>query len=354
MIRLLPTRLFITAAFTIAIGHVYAQYPTSCTSLGSRTNGNGQSNSCPNANGTPYASNFVGSAFTNILGLTKTGTLVFRYSNATAALKPYAITAVWSANPAPVPIPVIVGPASVPVVVGNDVEVTYCFYGTNLPNAGILSFRFTNPETGANYGICSYQANCASACAIQANPLGVTLPVNLLSISAIEKEGAVQLQWSTVQESNNKGFTVQRSTDAVNFSSLAFIDTRHANGNGNTTTAYSYIDNQTGNAQHLSYRLKQEDVDGNVTYSPTVHVRLSAARNSFRVYADQSAIHANSTTGNTGQYKMMVYDAVGRVVYSANVQGSKHHATRPLNKGSYYVVIHAKEQKSVFPVVIGQ
>lgn len=333
----------------------YAQYPASCTSVGSRTNGNGQANSCPNVSGTPYASNFVGTIYATVPVTAKTGTLVFRYTGASTSLKPLAITSVWSTNPITTPVLVAVGPASVPVQVGSDIEVTYCFYGTNLPNAGVLSFLFTNPETGLPVRICSYNANCASGCGIVANPSGLAVPVKFSSFTGSEKNGTAQLQWTTAQESNNKGFTVQRSFDGSNFTSLGFVSSKYADGNSNNSTTYSFSDNQFGAGKTAWYRLQQEDLDGKFSLSAVVAVRSQTNKSGFKAYAGNNNIHVVGNGIIQGElYQLKVYDVSGRMVYAGSMLSNKETIIPAMAKGTYYVRLHSANGKinNVLPVSI--
>ena len=92
------------------------------------------------------------------------------------------------------------------------------------------------------------------------------IPVELTAFFALTVENGVMLKWTTVTETNNSGFMVERSSNNVDFNEVAFID-----GKGTTTnvTDYEYTDviSKPGN---YSYRLKQIDFDGSVNYSSVV------------------------------------------------------------------------------------
>ncbi len=81
----------------------------------------------------------------------------------------------------------------------------------------------------------------------------------------------VKLEWKTLSEVNNYGFTVQRKGEnAEEFADLegAFIE-----GKGTTLDpqSYSYLD-RTVNQGTWDYRLKQQDLDGTVQFSQSVRV----------------------------------------------------------------------------------
>lgn len=101
---------------------------------------------------------------------------------------------------------------------------------------------------------------------------GVALPVSLSDFRGHQEGSNNVLQWTTVTESNNAGFELQRSADGMNFSGLAMINTRAENGNSSTTINYSFVD-QKPLAGDNFYRLKQVDRDGKYSYSEIVTMK---------------------------------------------------------------------------------
>lgn len=87
----------------------------------------------------------------------------------------------------------------------------------------------------------------------------IALPVNLLSFNANVAGKSIALKWVTSQEVNNKGFVLERSTDAVNFNKITWIDGKV---NSNVATTYNYTDNFVQAGITYYYRLRQTDLDG--------------------------------------------------------------------------------------------
>jgi len=89
------------------------------------------------------------------------------------------------------------------------------------------------------------------------------IPVELNSFSASVQNDKVILKWKTATETNNSGWSVERSKDNAEWKSISFVP-----GAGTTTSIkeYSYTDKnlQAGTYQ---YRLKQIDLDGTIEYS---------------------------------------------------------------------------------------
>jgi hypothetical protein len=97
----------------------------------------------------------------------------------------------------------------------------------------------------------------------------ISLPVGLTSFSGYKEGNKNKLYWSTENETNNAGFDVQRSTDGVNYSSVAFVSSQALNGNSSSRLNYLFEDNQAvGKKQY--YRLKQMDIDSRGKFSNIV------------------------------------------------------------------------------------
>lgn len=98
------------------------------------------------------------------------------------------------------------------------------------------------------------------------------LPVQLVSFEATSQPVAVLLTWKTATEIGNDFFQIERSTDAEQWTT---IDKIKGAGNSNTTIQYLRYDNQP--IQGVSYyRLKQQDFDGHIEYSPIVAVNYKS------------------------------------------------------------------------------
>lgn len=96
------------------------------------------------------------------------------------------------------------------------------------------------------------------------------VPVELVAFEASVEGNEVTLQWSTATETNNAGFEVQKSSDGVTFSKIAFID-----GAGTSTEMkyYSYTDTDCDEGTYY-YRLKQVDQDGSFDYSNVTETNI--------------------------------------------------------------------------------
>jgi photosystem II stability/assembly factor-like uncharacterized protein len=89
-----------------------------------------------------------------------------------------------------------------------------------------------------------------------------SVPVELTSFSANVSENDVTLNWSTATETNNSGFTIERSQPESDWEEIGFIP-----GYGTTTEprSYSYSDEGLSSGIYF-YRIKQIDYNGSFKY----------------------------------------------------------------------------------------
>lgn len=101
---------------------------------------------------------------------------------------------------------------------------------------------------------------------------GVPLPIQLSGFTAtILNQNQVRLDWTTLTETNNYGFEVQKSQGNQN--NYQTILNSFIPGHGTTIEphSYSYIDNSASVGMWY-YRLKQIDLDGAVHFSEGIQV----------------------------------------------------------------------------------
>lgn len=89
------------------------------------------------------------------------------------------------------------------------------------------------------------------------------LPVEFYSFYARENQGAVNLDWITLSETENDYFEVQKSSDNRSFSTIGIVD---GHGTTNEKTSYVFIDKSPFKGINY-YRLKQVDMNGELNYS---------------------------------------------------------------------------------------
>jgi len=139
-----------------------------------------------------------------------------------------------------------------------------------------------------------------------------SLPVTMVSFTAVAKNETAYLQWEVSLQINNKGFSVERSVDGINWQQIGFVNS--VNGSSSLTTFYNYTDGSPLNGKNF-YRLQQEDYDGHTTYSEIQVVDI-ASQQSIALWPnpvkDQLNIHVSGE--ESGALKASLFDMAGRAV----------------------------------------
>lgn len=139
------------------------------------------------------------------------------------------------------------------------------------------------------------------------------LPVRLKSFSAVKKNGGVQLQWNAEVESNLAGYTIERSYDGSQFSTVTTV----ASNNSVIPVSYDYTDaGVSGNVVY--YRIAMNELDGKATFSRIIKVVSGGTINTLTVYPNPvrggvvSFITPDMAKGN---YSIKVFNSNAQVVY---------------------------------------
>jgi len=168
------------------------------------------------------------------------------------------------------------------------------------------------------------------------------LPIELISFTGKNHGTENILNWQTASEINNDFFTLEHSSDATNFSTLAIID---GAGNSNHTLNYSYTDKNPSKGINY-YRLKQTDFNGQYKYSNTIALENNI-ENKFDIIntynnSEQGTMEITFSCSQECVLTIDLYDLTGKKIYSvaANTEGNNTKVTIPsylLSKGIYLI-----------------
>jgi predicted esterase len=141
------------------------------------------------------------------------------------------------------------------------------------------------------------------------------LPLTLTSFTAslAPDNGAVDIDWATASEQNNKYFILQRSGDGATFNDLDTVVP--ASPNSATARSYLYVD-QAPLAGNNFYRLTQVDMNGEVNYYGIREVNLPAAKTSLGISPNPCTDHIFVQFGDAvlGPLVADIIDTRGQVV----------------------------------------
>ena len=167
----------------------------------------------------------------------------------------------------------------------------------------------------------------------------ITVPVKLLSFTAVGTGNNANIAWQTTNEINSKFFELQRSENGSKFSAIATLP---AAGHSSETKKYTFTDVDIPSGANY-YRLKMVDLDGTVSYSQVV--KVISTGNTFiltnaypKPALSQLSITWNAPSG--GKTTANIYDYAGRMIMSrqfATATGMNYTqlAVSQLPKGQY-------------------
>lgn len=192
--------------------------------------------------------------------------------------------------------------AQISDIMNNPVSVM----GSSFDASGLLDYWNFDDKTANDLSPCKNNGVVGS---------GVTLPVELISFSAKKNNAYAELSWVTASETNNDHFTIEKSTDGVNYQSIGVVA---GSGNSNTPIDYFFTDKDAGNLVNY-YRLQQVDYDGASHYSKVVAVNMAFENSSTgsltagpNPFAD--FVNVNYNTITAGKIEIVLCDMTGKIV----------------------------------------
>lgn len=173
--------------------------------------------------------------------------------------------------------------------------------------------------------------------------VATVLPVELIGFEATAQDKSVNLSWKTSSEKNLQTFDIQRSTDAVNYMSLANIPAKAIEGKG---AEYAYTDLELPSEKTLYYRLKMIDNDGTFEYSRPKAVKMGEGGFGMKLSPNPSQSNALLTVTSKERFESQVklYDQQGQMLFSTDfmLKEGENTLTLPTEKlpqGIYQVVL---------------
>lgn len=167
------------------------------------------------------------------------------------------------------------------------------------------------------------------------NPPVVLLPMDLMNFEAKRVEKDVDLNWTTQNEVNVDYYTLEKSSDGVQFD---VINKQQAKGNGRSNdNAYNYLDARPYVGINY-YRLGQVATDGTQTYSRIVAINFEEKPQPVITLAPNPAhnnLSVDYTTSEEGAISIEVYDVIGQLMSNST--------NLPVEKGANTILLNVKE-----------
>jgi hypothetical protein len=152
------------------------------------------------------------------------------------------------------------------------------------------------------------------------------LPVNLINFQVVCQGENNLIKWITLSEKNNAYFTLEKSENGIEFSTLSII-----NGAGTISEIqqYEFLDYASGKY----YRLKQTDFNGTFSYSELITANCSSATISISDQPDETTVTINVEAEQ--QAFLIVYSMAGQMIFKNDVTVNKGVNVIRLDKKNY-------------------
>jgi hypothetical protein len=176
----------------------------------------------------------------------------------------------------------------------------------------------------------------------------IDLPVAFIDFKAHKEGAGVQLEWVTASESNNDFFTVEKSSDGINFEPVTTVK---GAGNSTSIATYKATDGQLSSGVSY-YRIKQTDFNQSSSYSAVLCFSYNPATG--------LAVCPNPGTSNeamfvtlpseNSQVLIVVRDMQGQEYYSKVVLDTESHTLvainpePPLAPGMYTIIASSNDE----------
>jgi hypothetical protein len=212
--------------------------------------------------------------------------------------------------------------------------------------------------SGINFiGTSAFQTNYPTFTLGSINLVSNPLPVTWLDFTGRKIGSAVELTWKTSSEKNNATFSVERSADGKNFSTLGTVA---GNGTTDITSQYSFSDKYPLNNVAV-YRIKQTDINGKFSYSKEIRVAgTDGLITGFRLYPNpaptSAALYLENNNWRNQRVKVAIINAIGAVVREEQINFNGDSRTKVnisgIQRGSYYLSTVVNGEKFVVPFII--
>jgi hypothetical protein len=150
---------------------------------------------------------------------------------------------------------------------------------------------------------------------------GAALPVKLTSFTGVNNNNTITLNWQTQYEQNSSYYSIQRSTDGVNFTDVGRVQ---ANGNSNIPLYYSYNDILPASVKMhktVFYKLKAVDIDGSFGNSDILALQLDKTDIQLLISPNpaKDVLQVQTASGLSGNGVLTITDVMGRQVYRRDI-----------------------------------
>lgn len=159
-----------------------------------------------------------------------------------------------------------------------------------------------------------------------------SLPVDLVSFSAVKDGNAVLLKWITASEKNNDYFTIEKSQNANDF-----VEVERVNGYGNSTISrvYQFVDDNPFSGISY-YRLRQTDFNGAFELFNPIMINFEGEVSELKTSTVgpnpfSNELHVNVFSPSSLNGELIIYNSVGNISYRQSISLNEGSNTLDIN-----------------------
>ena len=169
------------------------------------------------------------------------------------------------------------------------------------------------------------------------------VPLQILSFSARQSDKDALLEWKTENEGSTDYFEVERSADALVYTSVGRLSACNTGGQHTYQLEDAYAEKTN---RILYYRLKQVDKDRNVNYTPIIKLSFEITENTVSLFpnpvSQQSTLKISLV--RSCQVQVRVIDNMGRLIRASVYRLENGITPLPFDtgdllRGSYYIEV---------------
>lgn len=228
------------------------------------------------------------------------------------------------------------------------------FY-TNASIPSLTNWKYSRTSTGAN--VAEFQVSSFSGGGggfSESDMLG-SLPVELIDFEAQKIGNSSFLTWATASEVNNDFFSVERSTDGIQFSIIGRVD---GNGNDLNQNNYEFEDRDPRPGINY-YRLSQTDFNGTHEKLGIKAVNFESGSNEYSIFPNPIVGNSFSIIVNTHKeedIKIQIFDMNGRLMMKEKAEISKGEnqimiGSNSLLSGMYLLEVQSTSKRFVQKII---
>lgn len=208
----------------------------------------------------------------------------------------------------------------------------------------VINYNSDSPNVPPTLAVGSSITAIGGTCVDTGLPLTFcvsSLPVKLVSFSAVKEGSTAQLNWATTEEVNAEKFDIQRSADAKQWASIG--QTR-ATGESKQLVNYTFTDAKPLTGINY-YRLKMIDKDDSFAYSTIKAVKFEGGINALAVYPNpvSDILFLKSEEGGSEDLKnvkqVSIINAAGKIAYQSAYVSTSGINVSSLTNGIYIVKV---------------